>query len=1442
MTEAGLASRKADRDDARASKDSPATEPPAPAEVHAAGHVLSSPIGIPGLSHAGPEQAGQAVRRSAPGHDRLGGQAVPADLSQTLRRRRGSGQALPPAVAADFGGQLGVDLSAVRIHTDAEADRLSRSIDATAFTTGSDVYFSAGAYSPDSPAGRHTLAHELAHVAQQHSGPATGPVIGRADDPAEADADRVASRVVSALRRQTRPAEPVAHAECAPLPALRRQAETVSQQAGTARLQAGHAPQQAGHAPQQAGQASQQATGGDAPIRRFFSYQESKYDPADPRIQQLIERLATVCSVPDSVLTDYQAVSTHENGFDLVGWLADRGVAPLDSEQDLADVVGQTLAMLGVERGIANLHALARGLFESAGKPVVDMPGAPALKHGDAWYSRDELLKRMRAKFPGFAESPLDLAAWQAIPLGTQFKQDFEIWNIIGQISRDQAAKQALKSVVPKPTVVEVDAPEKQPDDAPVPMTSLAGSLPQAEKYEDEIGKLAANHPLSLNVARALSERVLAFIGRFSALRSSPDLLVQIGTPSRFTAGAVGTDPKAVEAALREGTLHERLTHVLNFGSVLANLLVEKDSASDARQAALEADFDAHQLQLLIEVGTTGRTSKERQALGELKESIIKPRLNDTPPVNKRSEHELGIPFSDRERAHWGTDTPQFELGSEKVDVDPDHPWVKEKRDEGFPVRSGPSTHTFELFEMTELLGLRPQLSLDEIMLAATGYLLPISAHSLIEIQHVAEQFGMAPVTSPELYGRLMLALRGGALSVEQTRKDLGTVLTGLDVDEERLTAAHHYLLSHGYSFVGYHGTDGGAATSIKATGFLDTGTRKPDDPWRGVYVAPDVATASGYLKEEEGVDRKGKKPPELLRIYAPTSVVTGCIQARLPLEDSKVQREIGRRLKSGTMMPPHGDHLLLGREHAEHEGEREANSLEAVLSWSAALQCVAIPSLHKEKTPSKPELGLPQQVRIPEELTFEDQNSSGGLDLRSDTGKSDPRGWEPTDRYLDSKGAWDLKAYVTSSAEHTKTGPNAREAEILRALGVVIRPGITWDQVAEQTLQKQANASTLLELLPELLKIPFQSPLWTDFVYRYTSAEQPSEIEPGIFLSGWKTALDVEWQEKNVGAVLNCCQYEFPKASGVRYDRVNVAGYNNGLFEWASEKIMATAKSGILVHCVEGKNRSATVLAAYLMKAHRWNATRASREVVAQRPWADPDLSALIPWEQYLADQGWVVPPPGRRPEPKPSSGLAPDFDPDGKKELPLTGESSLASDIDWPGQREAMLESLRTQSAQINFASAGAQIGLNSYMTLHNSPGTANNCLIYSLAHALRIVKSDEEIATIGENVRHRKIGVERDGFLNAAAIPYLLDQLGAAGTRVIMLDTTGRVDSPQVQGVDTYSAEVINASGANTIIIVNVHNVHFGYGLLEGTWAPKVVGGGAVEGNQWIQFEQR
>lgn len=156
------------------------------------------------------------VRRVETGaNDPLGGTAAAPEVTAALRRRRGQGVALAPEAAQQFGDAYGTDLSGVRIHTDLESDHIARSVQATAFTHGTDVYFSSGTYAGGS-SGQQLLAHELAHVAQHQRGEfgpsGAGTTIGRANDPAEAAADSMAAGALSPIRRRLERASTVTEA------------------------------------------------------------------------------------------------------------------------------------------------------------------------------------------------------------------------------------------------------------------------------------------------------------------------------------------------------------------------------------------------------------------------------------------------------------------------------------------------------------------------------------------------------------------------------------------------------------------------------------------------------------------------------------------------------------------------------------------------------------------------------------------------------------------------------------------------------------------------------------------------------------------------------------------------------------------------------------------------------------------------------------------------------------------------------------------------------------------------------------------------------------------------------------------------------------------------------------------------------------------------------
>lgn len=59
------------------------------------------------------------------------------------------------------------DLSGIRIHTDVQAAKSARAVNALAYTVGNHLVFGAGQYAPETYAGKQLIAHELAHAVQQ---------------------------------------------------------------------------------------------------------------------------------------------------------------------------------------------------------------------------------------------------------------------------------------------------------------------------------------------------------------------------------------------------------------------------------------------------------------------------------------------------------------------------------------------------------------------------------------------------------------------------------------------------------------------------------------------------------------------------------------------------------------------------------------------------------------------------------------------------------------------------------------------------------------------------------------------------------------------------------------------------------------------------------------------------------------------------------------------------------------------------------------------------------------------------------------------------------------------------------------------------------------------------------------------------------------------------
>lgn len=101
--------------------------------------------------------------------DGIGGGEASKELEGAINRAKGGGRPLDSGLQGKMGQAMGENFSGVKVHTDVQADSLNRSLQARAFTTGSNIFFKRGEYNPQSRGGQELIAHELTHVVQQNS-------------------------------------------------------------------------------------------------------------------------------------------------------------------------------------------------------------------------------------------------------------------------------------------------------------------------------------------------------------------------------------------------------------------------------------------------------------------------------------------------------------------------------------------------------------------------------------------------------------------------------------------------------------------------------------------------------------------------------------------------------------------------------------------------------------------------------------------------------------------------------------------------------------------------------------------------------------------------------------------------------------------------------------------------------------------------------------------------------------------------------------------------------------------------------------------------------------------------------------------------------------------------------------------------------------------------
>jgi hypothetical protein len=158
--------------------------------------------------HCGNGCVGELLsEHEAPSIERDSPNGTPVVKDDIERARSKGGARLQDPAREQLESSLGVDLGSVRVHTDPEADYLSRALNATAFTVGRDIFFRSGQYEPSSRSGQELLAHEVVHVMQQGfaQGPAGDLRLGDPRGPEELEAVRMAGHLVRDDRTAGRP-------------------------------------------------------------------------------------------------------------------------------------------------------------------------------------------------------------------------------------------------------------------------------------------------------------------------------------------------------------------------------------------------------------------------------------------------------------------------------------------------------------------------------------------------------------------------------------------------------------------------------------------------------------------------------------------------------------------------------------------------------------------------------------------------------------------------------------------------------------------------------------------------------------------------------------------------------------------------------------------------------------------------------------------------------------------------------------------------------------------------------------------------------------------------------------------------------------------------------------------------------------------------------------
>lgn len=313
-----------------------------------------------------------------------------------------------------------------------------------------------------------------------------------------------------------------------------------------------------------------------------------------------------------------------------------------------------------------------------------------------------------------------------------------------------------------------------------------------ARQAEVALGAAAAAG--GLGAGQAMAAKVVTIVDEFVATMRAVEGAVEsvdkifgetLGAASPTVAGAVGQDSAVVRAAATSGNLRELMTVVFNFCFNFGKRYLDGSAAAAAKGKT--AEFETYKATIAAKVeplkkkdgsnmaqplaerlGQERLVSEPRELMAKQNETRLA--NTDAPSqTSGRTGADLGgaSALSKAEAVHQGGGADAKTITAEEVAatelqwkegmrvwyINEASQWVQQARAANLPLGGGISGTTARLMEANQMLGATdPQAARSAIM----GYLLPINAHTLIEILQGASTYvGGQPPMDFEVYTKV---------------------------------------------------------------------------------------------------------------------------------------------------------------------------------------------------------------------------------------------------------------------------------------------------------------------------------------------------------------------------------------------------------------------------------------------------------------------------------------------------------------------------------------------------------------------------------------------------------------------------------------------------------------------------------------------------------------